>query len=419
MESKIRPDHLDRYVYVYIRQSTILQVRKNTTSTLQQYELVKRAIDLGWSPEKVIVIDCDQARSASTTQGRDGFKKILSEVAMGSVGAVMSLKGDRLSRDSYSWHKFLKFCELSDTLVIDEAGIYDPCNCDDRLMLGIKGVLSEAEAKLITRRMISAKRRKAETGELHFPLPVGYIYDLSGKTIIDPDEEVQSAIKYLFDLFDRSISVRRVVRYFNEENLLFPTRIYGKVRGGEIRWVRLRYARAAAVLHNPAYAGTYVYGRTTSVRNLNPEDTSEVRTRSIYVSQDKWMVQRLDNHEGYISWKKFLTNQDRIRKNRNVRSKGGIGAIRVGEALLQGIAICGICGHRMQVAYPKGKKNPSYFCLGKEAEYGASKRCQSFPGGSVDEAISQILLDVIKPAQLKLSISALRKVADEVRQSRR
>lgn len=417
MEGKIKQTHLDRAAYIYVRQSTLGQVRKNTISTLQQYDLVKRIVALGWTSEKIIVIDWDQARSASTTDGRDGFKKILAEIAVGNVGAVVSIKGDRLSRDSFSWHKLLKLCELSDTLVIDEACVYDPCKYEDRLLLDVTGALSEAEERIITRRMLSAKRRKAETGELRFPLPVGYICDPTGKTIFDPNEEIQGAIRSLFDVFDRRSSIRMAVKYFNEEKLLFPSRLYGQVSGGTVQWVRLRYTRAAAILHNPAYAGAYVYGRTASLKKVNPDDTSEVRTMCIYVAQDKWRVKLLNNHQGYITWEKFLINQRRIEENKNVRSKDYPGAIRAGAALLQGIALCGFCGWKMQVAYPKGRKHPQYFCNSQRIEYAAPKGCQSFAGDLIDEAVSHNLLAVIKPAQLELTIAAIEKIAVEVKQT--
>ena len=216
-KDKIQREHLERCAYVYVRQSTLQQVRENTISTQRQYDLSKLAIHLGWIQEKIIIVDQDQARSGASTEGRDGFKRMLSEIALGNVGAVISLEASRLARDSSAWHQLLKICDVTNTLVIDEIGVYDPRNRDDRLLLGFKGTLSEAELSLIVSRMMEAKKTKAEAGNLGFPLPVGFVRDVNGKTILDSDEEVRHSIRLLFDMFDKYSSVRRVVKDFNSK----------------------------------------------------------------------------------------------------------------------------------------------------------------------------------------------------------
>lgn len=414
--NKIHQDHLKRCAYVYVRQSTLNQVRENTISTQRQYELADLAAELGWEREKIVVVDQDQGRSGASVEGRDGFKMMLSEIAIGNVGVVISLEASRLARDSSAWHLLLKFCDITNTLIIDERGVYDPRDPDDRLVLGLKGTLSEAENSLIRGRMMEARKRKAEDGSLVLPLAAGFARDAKGEVILEPDEAVQNIFRLFFVTFDRLPSARMVVREFNEKGLLFPTRPFGQLYSGVLKWVPLRYNRALSVLHNPVYAGAYVYGRTESYKHIDPERAVETVTRVRYNDLDKWDVLIPNHHEGYITWEKYQDNQKRIQDNRNRRSSANRGAPRSGAALLQGLILCGTCGHRIQVEYSKGRGSPSYFCRGMSIEYADSNYCLRFPGATVDAAITGLFLDAVKPAHLKLSLKAVERLEGEMRQ---
>jgi len=414
--NKIRQDHLERCAYVYVRQSTLNQIRENTISTQRQYELGDLAAELGWGREKIVIVDQDQGRSGASVEGRDGFKRMLSEIALGNVGAVISLEASRLARDSSAWHQLLKFCDITNTLIIDERGAYDPQDPDDRLVLGLKGTLSEAENSLIRARLMEAKRRKAEDGSLVLPLPVGFNRDAEGRVVLEPDEAVQNILRVFFAAFDRLPSVKMVVREFNEKGLLFPTQPFGQARIRVLKWVPLRYNRALNILRNPVYTGAYVYGRTRRCKHIDPERGVETVRRVKYVDVDEWDVFIPNHHESYITWEKYRDNLKRIQDNRNRRNNANRGAPRSGAALLQGLLLCGICGRRIQVGYAKGRRNPSYFCCSKSVEYGGSKYCLRFQGASVDVAVAGLFLDVLKPTYLKLSIAAVERLEGEMQQ---
>lgn len=407
---KIRRHHLDRRAYIYVRQSTLYQVRHNTVSTLQQYDWVERAGALGWGRENIVVIDHDQARSGTTTDGRDGFKRMLSEVALGNVGAVLTQKDDRLARDGYAWQRLLKYCEINETLIIDQSGIYDPRNFEDRLVLGIKGVMSEAEGNVITERMRSAKMRKAEEAQLCYRLPIGYVHDSDGKIILDPNEEVQHVIRLVFDMFEQSSSAQAMVKSFNSKKLLFPKRINGGPHHDELRWSYLPYDRALDLLHNPCYTGAYVYGRTRTLKSVSPEASFDVRSKVIKLKMKDWAILKHSSHQEYITWDQYLINQERIRSN-NHHLESNSGAVRDGNALLQGIAVCGRCGKRMKVRYSKGKKFPVYCCNGTELMQAEKRICQQFSHRRVDEAVEKLFLQAVEPAQLELSVSIFNHIA--------
>jgi DNA invertase Pin-like site-specific DNA recombinase len=408
--TKITSSHLNRKAYVYIRQSTMYQVRYNTSSTLQQYDWVGRARELGWNPENIVVVDQDQAHSATTTDGRDGFKRMLSDIALGNAGAVITEKDDRLARDGYAWQRLLRFCEIMETIIIDKSGIYDPRIFEDRMVLGLKGVFSEAEWRVNTERMLSAKIRKAKDGQLRFKLPTGYIHDENGKIILDPNEEVQSVIRLVFSMFEESNSCQMMVKRFNSEKILFPTRISGVSNSDSLRWSYLTCDRALDILHNVVYAGVYPYGRTKSSRHIVTDDPSEVKKRSVRLKIEDWTVLIHDSHVGYITWDQFLINQQRIEANSTQRTASP-GATREGKALLQGIAMCGKCGRKMKVMYRKGKNHPIYYCNGRDLIQAEKRVCQQLSFGQVDQAVEQIFLNVIAPAELGLSISIFKHVA--------
>jgi DNA invertase Pin-like site-specific DNA recombinase len=255
---KIRPDHRERPAFVYVRQATLFQVREHTASTARQDDLVQRAQDLGWSKASITVIDQDQGRSGSSAVGRDGFQFLIAPVGLGQAGAVLRLEASRLARACSDWYRLLEICALTDTLVLDEDGVYDPSQYADRLLLGILGTLSEAELHWLRNRLLGGKLARAEQGELRMRPPVGLVFDAARRLVLDPDEEVQQAVRLLLLLFEQTGSALAVVKHFAQHGLLFPDRLWGKTRDGELRWKPRRHGRVLEVLHNPRYAGVYV-----------------------------------------------------------------------------------------------------------------------------------------------------------------
>jgi DNA invertase Pin-like site-specific DNA recombinase len=256
--SKVRPDHLDRLAQVYVRQSTMIQVRENIASTARQYDLAGRARDLGWPPERIQVIDQDQGYSGASAAGRDGFQYLVAQVGLGRTGAVLSLEASRLARSCSDWYRLIEICALTNTLVIDEDGVYDPTQYSDRLLLGFLGTMSEAELHLLRSRLLGGKLKKASSGELRFRPPTGLVYDREGRIVFDPDEHVQQAIRLILDLFEQSVSALAVVQHFADHHLQCPTRLWGRGRNGQVIWRPLSHSRVLAILHNPEYAGAYV-----------------------------------------------------------------------------------------------------------------------------------------------------------------
>ncbi len=408
--NKLQSEHLGRCAYVYVRQSTIQQVRENTTSALRQYDLTKLAADLGWPQKRIIVVDQDQARSGSSTDGRDGFRKILSEVTLGNVGAVISLEASRLARDSSDWHLLIKLCNYFNTLIIDEHNVFDPRNENDRLCLGIKGTFTELELSLIKGRMAGGRIKKAQEGKLYTALPIGLVFDQSKNVVLDPHEEVQNSIRFVLGFMDRFSSLRAGVRYFNQHNLLFPVRPFSGPTKGTLEWVPLTYNRAYYILTNPAYAGTYVYGRSKKEMYIPPGGTDSVRRRSVRVSRENWEIVIHDAHDGYITWDRYLHNRQRLEDNRFLPAEGTRGAVRSGSALLQGIALCGKCGRKMKVEYPNVIKYPLYVCTA-DRNSGREMRCQTITVPLLDEIVTLLLFQAFQPAQLQISIEALRQIS--------
>ncbi len=323
---KIRPDHLDRLAVIYVRQSTLFQVRKNVGSTTRQYDLVKRAGELGWTPGSHQVVDQDQGHSGSSIIGRDGFQWLVAEVGLGHVGAVLSLEVARLARSCSDWYRLLEICALTDTLVIDEEGVYDPGSHNDRLLLGFKGSMSEAELHWLKSRLQGGKVAKAEQGALRFRLPIGLVYDPVGKIVLDPDEAVQEAVRLVFTLFEQFDSALAVVSHFAEQHLRFPTRWWGGKQADELIWGRLTHGRVLNILHSPLYAGAYVYGRTQFRRRALPGEEPRVKGRTRRLPQEEWPIVLLDAHPGYITWEQFLHHQRQLDDNRTqARRKSIVG----------------------------------------------------------------------------------------------
>jgi DNA invertase Pin-like site-specific DNA recombinase len=415
--AKLRPDHLARLAFIYVRQSTLAQVRHNTGSTAQQYDLVQRARDLGWPDAAIRVIDADQAHSGTSVVGRDGFQTLVAEVGLGHGGAVFSLEASRLARSCSDWYRLIEICALTDTLVVDEDGIYDPGQYNDHLLLGLKGTMSEAELHWLRLRLLGGKQRKAEQGQLRMRPPVGLVYDPAGHLVLDPDEEVRQAVRLLFAVFDQTGSALAVVKHFATHHLRFPVRHWGGTHDGELEWVELRHTRVLDVLHNPAYAGTYVYGRTRTRTHPLPGESPRIKGYQHRVAEDQWSVVLPEAHPGYISWAQFQRTQQRLDDNRTFRAEERRGAVREGAALLQGIVLCGRCGRRMGVRYLDDGA-PCYVCCQVHKQMGG-KTCQSLRGDGIDAAVAQLLLAAMHPAQLEISLATLEEIEERGRQIER
>lgn len=331
---KIQPDHLERQAFIYVRQSTLVQVRDNTGSTARQYDLVQRAMTLGWPRERITVIDQDQGHSGASAIGRDGFQRLISEVSLEHAGAVLSLEVSRLARSCSDWYRLIEICALSHTLVVDEEGVYDPNQYNDRLLLGFKGTMSEAELHWLRSRLEGGKLEKAQKGELHFRPPTGFVYDSLGHIICDPDEQVQQAVRLVFDTFDLCGSALAVVQHFKSYGLLFPTRFWGGARDGELDWLPLHNGRVLAILHNPAYAGAYVYGKTKTRTKALPGEAPRIKGRTRQIKPDAWPIFLKEVHPAYITWDQFLRHLQRLDDNRTWRPEEQRGVARTGAALL-------------------------------------------------------------------------------------
>ena len=308
-ELKVTQQHLAHDAYLYVRQSTPRQVLENTESTQRQYALRDRAVALGWPLERIHVLDCDLGKSGAQSAGRDGFQKLVSEVALGKAGLVMGLEVSRLARNSADWHRLIELCSLAGALILDEDGIYDPANFNDRLLLGLKGTMSEAELHFLKARMRGGIINKARRGELEMRPPIGLVYRDDGVLILDPDAEVQAAMRLIFETFDRTGSAMQTAKLFREQGLRFPRRIRKGLNKGELHWVRAAHSRILQVLHNPRYAGAFVYGR---VRTRLLPDGKHSTTK---VPRSEWQFVIPDVHVGYISWELFEVNQKRLAEN--------------------------------------------------------------------------------------------------------
>jgi DNA invertase Pin-like site-specific DNA recombinase len=410
---KVRPEHLKRDAYLYIRQSTIHQVFHNTESTRRQYDLRRRAIALGWADDSVIVIDSDLGKSGASAADREGFQRLVADVGMGKAGIVLGLEVSRLARNSSDWHRLLEICALTDTLILDEDGLYDPSHFNDRLLLGMKGTMSEAELHMLRARLRGGILNKASRGELQVPLPVGLSYDQSGKVILTPDSQVQEAFYMFFKTYKRTGSASAVVKHFRNNGLQFPRLIRGQINKGKTVWGPLTHTRALHTLHNPRYAGTFVYGRMKSYKQSN----GRMGVRQLPI--DQWHTVIPDTHPGYITWEQYNDNLKTLRacskahgKDRRNHPPGN------GPALLQGLIVCGVCGTRMTLRYHSrnGKLIPDYVCQRHGIEYGKPK-CQHIPGSNIDKAIEQLLLELVKPVTLEIAFTVQQEVQQRLKEA--
>jgi len=405
---------LTRPALVYVRQSTLIQVRDNTASTTRQYDLATRAQDLGWPASLVKVIDQDQGRSGASHSARDGFEYLIAEVGLGRAGAVLCLEASRLARSSSDWYRLIEICALSDTLVIDEDGVYDPGQYNDRLLLGFRGTMSEAELHWLHCRLVGGKLEKAQQGTLRFRLPVGLVYDAAGRITLDPDEEIQHAVRHVFAVFETSKSALAVVKHFADHGLQIPDRLWQRERQGEVVWRRLRHARVLSILHNPFYAGAYVYGRTKTRQRPLPGEAPRIKGYTRQVKRDAWPTLLQEHHPGYVSWAQFRRHQEQLDDHRTFDPDQRRGAVREGGALLQGIVSCGGCGRRMTVRSMPDGLRPIYVCAQLHTQF-AAQTCQFIRGDGIDAAVAQLLLAAIEPAQLTIALEAIEHLEAQAR----
>jgi len=398
--TKITAEHLARGAFVYVRQSTADQVHNNHESRRRQYGLADRARALGWSV--VEVIDDDLGRSGSGVS-RPGFEKLLAAICEGRVGAVVSIEASRLARNGRDWHTLLEFCGLVGTLIVDEDGIYDPRHPNDRLLLGMKGTMSEMELSIFRQRSLEALKQKARRGELFLTVAVGYAKVTHDRIEKDPDRRIQEALALVFRKFAEMQTVRQVHLWFRQERLSLPAVSYGP-DGRQVEWKLPVYNTIHHILTNPIYAGAYVFGRTGS--RITIAGGRKRIVRGFRKDRGEWEALILDHHEGYISWAEFERNQRLITDNANGKSFMSRGSVRRGEALLAGLLRCGHCGRKLHVAY-SGENGSAgrYHCRGGQINHGAD-RCISFGGMRIDRAVGAEVIERLQPLGIEAAIAA-------------
>jgi DNA invertase Pin-like site-specific DNA recombinase len=411
-EWKVTASHRSRTAVIYVRQSTLLQVERNRESTARQYDLVSRARELGWPRTAVTVIDEDLGLSGASAAGRAGFAGLVAQVGMGQVGIVLSLEVSRLARNNADWYRLLDLAGMTDTLIADADGIYHPAVFNDRLVLGLKGTMSEAELHVLRARLDGGIRNKAARGELRRGLPVGLVWgEADGEILKHPDEAVTGVIAAIFGRFAVCGSVRGTWLWLRDQGLKFPLQPGAYIRGAEIIWVEPTYHAVHNVLTHPAYAGAYTFGRSRQERSVRDDGTLRVRRRML--PQDQWEVLIKDHHEGFIDWDTYQASQHKIAQNiRPAAHQPGTGAIREGCALLQGLATCGTCGRKLAVCYDgEHKATPGYYCTGTgQMVEGRSTRHLRAGGVAIDQAVTGAFLAALEPVALQACLEAARQL---------
>jgi DNA invertase Pin-like site-specific DNA recombinase len=399
---KVQSHHLERSAYLYVRQSSMRQVMENVESTKRQYDLRGRAIGLGWRDEQIIVIDSDQGESGASASWREGFQHLVSDVGMGRAGIVMGLEVSRLARNNADWHRLLEICALADTLILDEDGVYDPANFNDRLLLGLKGTMSEAELHVIKARLRGGILNKVRRGEYRCPLPTGFIYDEVGDVVLDPDAQIREMISHFFETFSRVGSATQTVKTFTREGLLFPSR---QRNGKQVVFQQLTTSTAMRMLHNPRYAGIYAYGQRLYRRTVDGK--KQLRKRD----PKEWLACIPDAHPGYISWEQFQHNLKVLEANGQSYRAVRASPPREGAALLQGRVICGRCGSHMSARYAarRGQVDTWYVCHRAYASRG-EPHCQSIAGWPVDEAVGELIATEMTPAAVELALEIRKEI---------
>jgi DNA invertase Pin-like site-specific DNA recombinase/predicted DNA-binding transcriptional regulator AlpA len=405
--SKVKPSHIQRAAFVYIRQSSPAQVESNRESTARQYALVVKACQLGWAKEQVTVIDEDLGVSGSGFAERSGFARLTAEVALGHVGIVFALEVSRVARNNADWYRLFDLCCITDTLVGDSDGLYHPAIFNDRLVLGLKGIMAEAELHILRARLDGGIRNKAARGELRRGLPVGFVWgEQDGEVRFHSDESVVSILRTVFAKFTELGSVRKVWLWLRSEGLSFPTRKHMK---SAVRWVTPTYTAIHAVLTNPVYAGAYIYGKSHRERYVDEQGKLRKRTRILPMAD--WPVLLREHHPGYIDWTTFEGNQARIDANEHPQPhEAGGGAVREGAALLQGLATCGKCGRRLHTHYTGRNASPGYHCAGKDIVSGRGVYCLHVGGVQIDQAVVDAFLKALTPAALEATQLAIQQL---------
>jgi DNA invertase Pin-like site-specific DNA recombinase len=404
--SKVCASHLQRCACVYVRQSTAMQVLNNTESTKRQYALKQRAVALGWSESAVEVIDEDLGRSGASSAGRSGFARLAHAVAHGKAGAIFATEVSRLSRSSPDWQRLLSLCAVADVVVVDEQSIYDPKNKDDKLLLDLKGTMSEAELSWLGLRLHGARQSKARRGALRLTPPVGYIWR-DGQYAFDPDEAIVGAVRTVFQRFAIESSGLAVARWARRAGFMFPKRAVQGEQTSKVQWKPLTASRVHALLCNPVYAGAYVFGRQPTKQVLIDGEIRSQIERDL--PPDQWQVRLVDAHPGYIDWETYVSNRQRLRDN-NLRKDRSRAASRGGKALCSGLLLCGRCGQSMRPMYPDSE-GYSYVCKGEHGEGGRS--CWSVPGCGIDAAVEDLFLSTMVPDQLELCLAVEREVEQQ------
>jgi len=400
--SKLTASHLRRFALVYVRQSTQAQTERNTESTERQYALVARATELGFAREQVEVIDEDLGVSGSGETERSGFARLAAEVALGHAGLVLGLEVSRLARNNADWYRLLDLCGVTDTVIGDADGLYHPGSFNDRLLLGLKGTMSEAELHTLRQRLAGGIRNKAQRGELRRGLPVGLIWgEGDGEVLLHPNEAIRGAIAVIFERFAELGSARQVWLWLRREGVRFPLQ---RFPAGEVRWVEPSYHQVHSVLTNPVYAGAYAYGKTRRERYVDERGVPRIR----HLPREEWEVLIWEHHAGFIDRETFEANQARIATNTRPHAHEPGGAVREGQALLQGIAVCGRCGRKLKVHYQgrRGHQSPAYHCPNSELVNGRGKWCLRVGGRKLDEAVAETLLAALTPAGVKAALRA-------------
>jgi DNA invertase Pin-like site-specific DNA recombinase len=406
--SKVTAAHLSRTALLYVRQSSLKQVIHNTESAIRQYDLRGKAIALGWDASQITVIDIDQGHSGASAADREGFQQLVAEVSLGRAGIVLGLECSRLARNNADWHQLLEICAMTGTLICDEDGLYDPRAFNDRLVLGMKGQISEYELHFLRARLRGGQLSKARRGELIMPLPVGLVYDPAGHVILDPDTAIQGALRHLFTTFEATGSATAVVKGFRAAGLSFPWRHQKGPRKGETDWQPLRHHTVLRVLHNPRYGGAFTYGRR---RDQKLPGGKTVTTK---LPREEWIAFIPGAHPGYITLDQYEANIAKLAANAAAHGRDrAAGPPREGQALLQGIIICGRCGGRMTVRYhTRGSTQvPTYACQ-RDGIENARPFCAVIPGHTLDEHVGQLLIDTLTP----LAVEAALQVSAELRQ---
>jgi len=414
--TKIQNTHQERMAYVYVRQSTPIQVMENRESTERQYRLRDRAIELGWAPSRVEVIDEDQGRTGSISAHRTGFQRLVSAVGLGGVGMVLMLEASRLARNNSDWHRLIEICGISGTLIADESAVYNPREPNDRLLLGVKGTISEAELFTLRTRLYEGRWNKARKGLLQFSLPVGYVRGVDGSWELDPHTQVRERLAYVFELFRRHAVARRVVRDLRQQGLDLPTRVVRKEGYGMLTWKIPTLSAVMRILHNPAYAGAYVFGRWDYSGSRRSPKSGKVLAHPLAVAQ--WPVTLREHHPSYLDWGEFMKNQERLRQNWN--RGGGRGVEREGNALLQGMVYCGVCGQSMSVQHraETEKRSSAYICQ-RGYQYGETGVCQTMTSRAVDAAVAEAFLEAASPTSLQVATRVLDQIEQELAAQRR